>query len=48
MISAKGVLVDPRKVEAVMQWEKPANVIEIQSFLGLVGYYHRFIEGFQP
>ena len=37
---------DPGKVKAALKWEKPTNVIEIQSFLGLVGYYRRFIEGF--
>jgi hypothetical protein len=46
VISAGGICVDPRKVEAVLKWEKPTNVIEIQSFLGLAGYYRRFIEGF--
>ena len=37
---------DPRKVEAVLKWERPTNVTEIQSFLGLAGYYKRFIEEF--
>ena len=40
------VLVDPEKVEAVMSWERPKLVFEIHSFLGLVGYYRRFIEDF--
>ena len=34
------------KVEAVMSWERPKSVFEIRSFLGLVGYYKRFIEDF--
>ena len=38
--------VNPEKVEAVMSWEKPKSVFEIRSFLGLVGYYKRFIEDF--
>jgi len=46
VISAEGILVDPRKVEAILKWERPTNVTEIRSFLGLAGYYRRFIEGF--
>ena len=45
-MSASGVSVDPKKVEAVMSWERPKSVFEICSFLGLVGYYRRFIEDF--
>ena len=43
-MSASGVSVDPEKVEAVMGWEMPKSVFEIRSFLGLAGYYRRFIE----
>ena len=45
-MSASGVSVDPKKVEAVMSWERPKSVFEIHSFLGLAGCYRRFIENF--
>jgi hypothetical protein len=37
---------DPEKVTAVANWRRPTTVTEIQSFLGLPGYYKRFIVGF--
>jgi hypothetical protein len=43
ILTAEGVAVDPEKVEAVSNWQRPTNVSEIRSFLGLVGYYRRFI-----
>ena len=46
VISADGVSVDPQKIEAVVNWKPPKNVSEIRSFLGLAGYYRKFVEGF--
>ncbi|KAL5554469.1 hypothetical protein UlMin_041870 [Ulmus minor] len=46
VVSKEGVSVDPAKVEAVSKWAAPTSVTEIRSFLGLAGYYRRFVEGF--
>jgi len=46
VISAQGIVVDPTKVDAVVEWESPKSATEIRSFVGLAGYYRRFIEGF--
>ncbi|XP_016195708.1 uncharacterized protein LOC107636728 [Arachis ipaensis] len=46
VVSKQGIAVDPAKVEAVMEWKGPTSVTEIRSFLGLAGYYQRFIKGF--
>ena len=45
-MSASSVSVDSEKVESVMSWERPKSIFEIHIFLGLAGYYRRFIEDF--
>nr|GFD05134.1 putative reverse transcriptase domain-containing protein [Tanacetum cinerariifolium] len=37
---------DPAKVEAITKWPRPTSVTEVRSFLGLAGYYRKFVEGF--
>ncbi|XP_061360633.1 uncharacterized mitochondrial protein AtMg00860-like [Gastrolobium bilobum] len=46
VISVEGVAVDPNKIEAVLDWERPKTGTKVRSFLGLEGYYRRFFEGF--
>ncbi|XP_074336304.1 uncharacterized protein LOC141673453 [Apium graveolens] len=46
IVSGRGIELDPTKVEAITNWPIPSNMTEVRSFLGLAGYYRRFVEGF--
>ncbi|KAL5854909.1 hypothetical protein ACOSQ4_004711 [Xanthoceras sorbifolium] len=46
IVSADGIKADSKKIEAIIDWKPPKNVTEIRSFLGLAGYYRRFVKGF--
>ena len=45
IVSEEGIQVDPKKVEVIIEWKPPRNVTEVHSFLGLAGYYRRFVKG---
>jgi hypothetical protein len=46
VITKEGIAVNPSKVESVLEWKSPKSAKEIRGFLGMAGYYRRFIEGF--
>lgn len=46
IINQEGVATDPSKIRAIQEWPAPTNITELRSFLGLSGYYRRFIKGY--
>ena len=46
VVSKEGISMDPSKDEAVCQWKQPRNPTEMRNYLGLTGYYRRFVDGF--
>ena len=43
---AKGIRVDPAKIEGIVSWKPARNLTEVRNFLGLVGYYRQLVKGF--
>ncbi|PIK36811.1 Retrovirus-related Pol polyprotein from transposon [Apostichopus japonicus] len=46
VVSGTGVSTDPEKLKAVREWPQPQKLTHVRSFLGLCGYYRRFVQGF--
>ena len=46
IVSSEDIKADPANIEAVINWERPKTPIEVRSFMGLAGYYRRFVQDF--
>jgi hypothetical protein len=46
IISGQGVTTDPAKIQDIVQWKTPNTMKKLKGFLGLIGYYRRFIQGY--
>ena len=46
VVNQQGIAIDPSKVSMIVEWERPSNVKEVRSFLGMVGYYRCFVKDF--
>ena len=47
ILSKDGISTDPTKITTVLDWPQPQNIKQVQGFLGLIGWYHIFIEGYE-
>ena len=46
VVTKEGILVDPEKIKAIEYWSVPKDVTDVRSFMGITGFYRRFIDGF--
>ena len=46
VVTKEGISLDPKKIKAIEDWSVPKDVTDVRSFMGITGYYQRFIEGF--
>lgn len=46
IISKEGITVDPKNITTIIEWPTPKNMTNVRSFIGMEGYYQRFIKGF--
>ena len=46
IVSHEGVKVDPRKIKAIKEWKIPTSIKHPRGFLGLIGYYHKFVKNY--
>ena len=46
IVTKEGISVDPEKIRAIEDWSVPKDVTDVRSFMGITGYYRRFIKGF--
>lgn len=46
MVSKDGIMVNPTKIEAIRDWDRPISPIEVRSFIGISSYYRHFVEAF--
>ena len=46
VVTKEGISVDPEKIQEIEDWPVPKDIIDVRSFMGITGYYRRFIEGF--